>query len=157
MKNIFSPKWNYSIRVMYHFFAITGVISSFFFIVSWSDAKENSNECIKNNLVMTPDGNVSAQDATSYINAYRSRFIREGGEAPPKGYFISKRAIEWLLENESLNGIYVYPAVNAEGAVCTVVEGGSSGNASFNSSEGITGRVVMSTSPCPNDCGSLGK
>lgn len=155
MKDNFSIKSNSSIRFMYHFFAVIGVLSSFFFIVSWSDVKLNANESGKINSEMTPDGNVSPENALSFINAYKARFVREGGEVPPKGYFISKASINWLLENESLNGIYVYPAVNAQGVVCTVLEGGTSDNASFNIVEGVAGRVVMSASPCPNDCGSL--
>jgi hypothetical protein len=157
MKNIFSPKSNYSIRVIYHFFAITGVVSSLFFVVSWSDAKLNKNDSAIENMERTPDVNVSPENATAFINAFKGRFVREGSEAPPKGYFITKAAINWLLENESLNGIYVYPAVNAEGVVCAVIEGGVSANATHAIMEGVAGRVIMSASPCPNDCGSLAR
>ena len=157
MKNNFSTKWNYSIRVMYHFFAITGVVSSLFFIVSWGDAKVITHASNKDNMEKTPDVNVSPENASSFINAFRSRFVREGAEAPPKGYFITKASINWLLENESLNGIYVYPAINAQGVVCAVIEGGTSQNASHSIMEGVAGRVIMSASPCPNDCGSLAR
>ncbi len=155
MKNNFTIKMKKSVRVMYHFFAITGVISSFFFIVSWSDAKVNTNESVQRNVEVSPDVNIPSESATAFINAYGKRYNKEGGETPPKGYFISRASISWLLENANLNGIYVYPAVNAQGVVCSIVEGGISRNASHKIIEGVTGRVIMSESPCPNDCGSL--
>ncbi|MBK9636687.1 MAG: hypothetical protein IPO63_02280 [Bacteroidetes bacterium] len=144
-----------SVRVMYHFFAITGVISSFFFLVSWSDAKVDLKESPHEIMAMAPDVNISSESASAFINAYGKRFIKEGNEAPPKGYFISRASISWLLENANLNGIYVYPAVNAQGIVCSIVEGGISRDATHRILEGVAGRVIMSESPCPNDCGSL--
>lgn len=155
MKNNFTIKMKKSVRVMYHFFAITGVISSFFFLVSWSNAKENTQGSEINNVMISPDVNISSENATAFINAFGKRFIKEGNEAPPKGFFISRASISWLLENANLNGIYVYPAVNAQGVVCSIVEGGISRDATHRILEGVTGRVIMSESPCPNDCGSL--
>lgn len=73
----------------------------------------------------------------------------------PKGYFISRVALDWVLQDESNNGVYVYPAINASGAVCVVIEPGSSATASYRPTEGVAGRVVMSESPCPTDCGNL--
>lgn len=157
MKKIFSIKRNYSYHVLYHFFAVVGVISSFFFIVSWSDAKVSNEVNLKENMAMPAEVNISAESARAFISSFGKRFVKPGNEVPPKGYFISRASISWLLENTNLNGIYVYPAVNAQGVVCAVAEGGISGNASFNIVEGIAGRTVMSDSPCPNDCGTLGR
>lgn len=157
MKNIFFIKWNKSIRVIYHFFAITGIVSSFFIIVSWSENKLNNEVKLNENLAISSDVNISEENARAFIGAYGKRFVKPGNEVPPKGFFISRASIFWLLENANLNGIYVYPAVNAQGVVCAVAEGGISGSASFNIVEGITGRTVMSDSPCPNDCGLLGR
>jgi hypothetical protein len=153
MKTNFLLNWQKSIRVMYHFFAITGVISSLFFIVSWSEGKVNAFESSKVIPGKSPDTNVATETAKAFITDYSRRFVK--GEVPPKGYFVSRAAISWLLEDVSLNGIYVYPAVNGQGVVCAIVEGGTSPNASHNVVEGIAGRVVMTDSPCPTDCGSL--
>jgi hypothetical protein len=155
MKNNFTIKIKKTVRIMYHFFAVTGVISSFFFIVSWSNAKVDTKESLSSDLEISPDVNVSTESAKAYISAYGRRFVKEGDEAPPKGFFISRASISWLLEDANMNGIYVYPAVNAQGVVCSMVECGISRNASHRIVEGIAGRVVMSESPCPNDCGSL--
>ncbi|MBK9319821.1 MAG: hypothetical protein IPM91_14115 [Bacteroidetes bacterium] len=59
------------------------------------------------------------------------------------------------MENEENNGVYVYPAINAEGNVCSIIEGGVSKVNTFRVMEGVEGRHIINESMCPTDCGNL--
>ncbi|MFN0187780.1 MAG: hypothetical protein ACKVQV_03685 [Bacteroidia bacterium] len=155
MKNINFNQLRTPARLFYHFFAITGMVGSLLFAISWSGEKAIDNSIVSSSIGTNPDVNVAPASAKGFVDAFQLRYAKEGSPSLPKGYFISKAALDWVLQDESNNGVYVYPAINASGAVCVVVEPGSSANASYRPTEGIAGRVVMSESPCPTDCGSL--
>ncbi len=144
------------VKFIYHFFALTGFITTLVTLISWSGPEQEINPSapVVNNRI--PDVNITGRNAKDYIAAYRTAYL--GTESRlPKGYFISRQAINWLLSNENLGGIYVYPALTPQGVICTVLEGGNNANAKYSIIEGIEGRVMMSESTCPNDCGSLGE
>lgn len=99
------------------------------------------------------DQNVGEEDARRMINAFQERYSNQNNQLP-KGYFLSRAAINWMLEDPNKNGIYIYNA-DDKGRICTVVEPGISRNASFRVNENVNSRVVITESMCPTDCGSL--
>lgn len=135
-------------------FSIIGVLSVLSILISWVMPENEKSETKARSSFVSPDGNLTKPECLALINAYRDRFFKNSPEVP-KGFFLSRAAINWVLQNETNNGIYVYPAMNAEGKVCTVFEGGVSPDTEFRMVEGLEGRHVVSESMCPTDCGSL--
>jgi len=123
-------------------------------LISWVFPGGNSNSRTVASSSPAPDVNIARAGAVNFINAYRDRYFKSDQDVP-KGFFISRAAINWLLENEENNGIYMYPALNAEGKVCSILEGGVSAVDSFRVMEGVEGRQIINQSMCPTDCGNL--
>jgi hypothetical protein len=99
------------------------------------------------------DQNINDEDARRMINAFQERYSNQNNPLP-KGYFLSRAAINWMLDDPNKNGIYIYNA-DDKGRFCTVVEPGISRNASFRVNENVHSRIVITESMCPTDCGSL--
>jgi hypothetical protein len=153
MKNQVFNRVQKSGKILYHLFAVTGMITVCGLLISWGSTEGSSSSSYKT-LLASPDVNITTVDAAAMIEAYRWR-VNKNQDGMPRGYFISKESINWLLQNQAFNGIYVYPAYNNAEKFCTVVEGGKSTVATYRILEGIDGRRIMSESTCPTDCGTL--
>lgn len=149
-------KTSSSLNSMRNMFSIIGVFSVLFILISWAFPAGKNNDQQLEFSTPAPDVNIAKEGAVLFINAYRDRYFKNEQNVP-KGFFISRAAIKWLLENEEYNGIYVYPALNAEGNVCSILEGGVSAVNTFRVIEGIEGRQIVNESMCPTDCGGLMK
>lgn len=143
-----------AVKLIRNIFSIIGMVSVFAMMISWARPEKTSRTLVEKPLLPSPDMNIAKAECINFINAYRDRYFK-GEENAPKGYFISRATINWLLENETNTGIYVYPALNNEGVFCTIVEGGVSTVAQFRVVEGVEGRQIISESMCPTDCGNL--
>lgn len=152
MKNQIFDRMQKSGKVLYHLFAVTGMVTVCGLLISWGSPETKSTESTES--INAPDVNISTVDAAAMIEAYRWR-VSKNQDGLPRGYFISKESINWLLQNQAFNGIYVYPAFNSSEKFCTVIEGGKSNVATYRIVEGIEGRRIMSESTCPTDCGTL--
>lgn len=153
MKNQVFNRVRESGKILYHLFAVTGMITVSGLLISWGSTDANSSDS-KTASSLSPDVNITTVDAAAMIEAYRWR-VSKNQDGMPRGYFISKESINWLLQNQAFNGIYVYPAFNSAEKFCTVLEGGRSAVATYRIVEGIEGRRIMSESTCPTDCGTL--
>lgn len=153
MKNQVFNRVRESGKILYHLFAVTGMITVSGLLISWGSTDANSSDS-QTASSLSPDVNITTVDAAAMIEAYRWR-VSKNQDGMPRGYFISKESINWLLQNQAFNGIYVYPAFNSAEKFCTVLEGGRSAVATYRIVEGIEGRRIMSESTCPTDCGTL--
>lgn len=100
-------------------FSIIGVFSVLFLLISWTFTVTKIARIQP--ACWTFDANswckyITKAVAVNFINTYHKRYFKSEQNAV-KGFFISRAAITWLLENEENNGVYVYPAINAEGNV----------------------------------------
>ena len=152
MKNQVFNRLKKSGKIIYHLFAITGMATVCGLLISWGSPEKQTVESRES--LVSPDVNITTVDAAAMIEAYRWR-VSKNQDGMPRGYFISKESINWLLQNQAFNGIYVYPAFNSAEKFCTVLEGGKSTVATYRIVEGIDGRRIMSESTCPTDCGTL--
>lgn len=155
MKKVSLPPTISAGKLCYHFFAVVGMISSIGLLISWIAVEQPSAD----KAVFEPaakDVNVSTAEAAAAVEAYRWR-VGKDQSGMPKGYFISKDALMWLLQDQNFNGVYFYPGFNASGKFCLVAEGGRTENAGYRPVEGIEGKRIMSESLCPTDCGALTK
>lgn len=141
-------------KLCYHFFAVVGMISSFALMISWVSDRTPSVDPLPS--AGTKDVNVSTAEAAASVEAYKWR-VSKDQTGMPKGYFMSRESLMWLLQDPNNNGIYFYPGFNGAGRFCMIAEGGRSDNAGQRIVDGIDGRRMMSESLCPTDCGSLAR
>ena len=149
MKTNRSSRLSKLFRVCTNCLALVGAFTICSMMISW-----NTSGKFLDRKSFSLDVNVSKETAQAYINAYKVRYFQNDG-AMPKGFFISRSAVNYILDDQAHNGIYIYPALNSKNEVCTILEGGSSRSFTYKIMEGIQGRVMMSESTCPTDCGSL--
>ena len=131
MKNQIFSRVQKSGKILYHLFAVTGMITVSGLLISWG-ATESASSGSKDASLASPDVNITTVDAAAIIEAYKWR-VSKNQDGMPRGYFISKESINWLLQNQSFNGSYVYPEFNRAERFWTVVEGGKSAVGNYGS------------------------
>lgn len=141
-------------KTFYHFLAVAGFVSMVSLLTGWVAADPSSGP--SDHFLSSPgtDQNVSTAVAAAVVEAYKWQVSKDQSNLP-KGYFISKDALMWILQDGGHNGVYFYPGYTASGRYCLVAEGGKSEGANYKINQGVDGRRVMSESTCPTDCGAL--
>lgn len=156
MKKFSLRRISVSGKLCYHFFAVVGMISSIGLLISWITVNESSDQITVLAEPASKDINVSTAEAAAAVEAYKWKILKDASDLP-RGYFISRDAVQWLLQDPNNNGVYVYPGYAATGKYCLIVEGGRADNAGQRIVEGMDGKRVKSETLCPTDCGSLAR
>lgn len=143
-------------KLYYHFFAVVGMISSIGLLISWISVDDPVEQVTVLAEPSAKDVNVSTAEAAAAVEAYKWRVSKDATDLP-RGYFISRESLQWLLQDPNNNGVYIYPGFTAASRFCLIAEGGRADNAGQRIVEGLDGKRVMSETLCPNDCGTLAR